>query len=202
MAKKVTFYSAEELWSMDYSDVLKIYNRSAERYTKQITRAKKRGINLDIIGGDVRPKVYRNKKTSPTKVRLIAEYQIHRIRFGENVNEEGIQKKYEQFINDMAEIFGNETDAFRKSLERMLSSGSVAAQQILKLYRDAVSKVSTGKLSGDRGAYYEALKRDVNNFNIDSFAPADRQGTVYDYGDNPTMEAMNALLKHINEVLG
>lgn len=202
MAKKVTFYSAEELWSMDYSEVLKIYNRSAERYTKQITRAKKRGINLDIIGGDVRPKVYRNKKTSPTKVRLIAEYQIHRIRFGENVNEEGIQKKYEQFINDMAEIFGNETDAFRKSLERMLSSGSVAAQQILKLYRDAVSKVSTGKLSGDRGAYYEALKRDVNNFNIDSFAPADRQGTVYDYGDNPTMEAMNALLKHINEVLG
>lgn len=202
MAKKVTFHSAEELWSMDYSDVLKIYNRSAERYNKQITRAKKRGINLDIIGGDTRPKVYRNKKTSPTKARLIAEYQIHRIRFGENINEEGIQKKYEQFVNDMAEIFGNETEAFKKSLERMLASGSVAAQQILNLYRDAVSKVSTGKLSGDRGAYYEALKRDVNNLNIDSFAPSDREGTVYDYGDHPTMEAMNALLKHINEVLG
>lgn len=185
MAKR-KIYSAEELLNMNKDELIKIYNREAERHNKQVTRAKKRGIEGTVTG---KRQTVLKPSTKISKEEIIKRYQ-------ESTAANDLT--WPGMIRDIAAAMGNKSEAYIKALEKELRKNPKKAAEIINKYRKIYTRSAMGgmKTPALRDIYYEALTRAIETGEIESRSPIDRRGTIFDY-EGPDLDVVINLLDRI-----
>lgn len=183
---KAKEYTAEELLNMDKSEVIKVYNRTAERINKRITRARARGISPAATG---RRRSRLSKKTKISKTEMIR--RIQEMQAGADIT-------VESMIADLARAYGNNSAEFKENLRRLLDEKPAEFSKIYTKYRDVMIARKTGKIRNWREIYYETLSVAVDNGEFSWFYPEDRRGSIW---DKPSAENERAIMEKYDEIL-
>lgn len=183
---KAKEYTAEELLNMDKSEVIKVYNRTAERINKRITRARARGVTPAATG---RRRSRLSKKTKISKTEMIR--RIQEMQAGADIT-------VESMIADLARAYGNNSAEFKENLRRLLDEKPAEFSKIYTKYRDVMIARKTGKIQNWREIYYETLSVAVDNGEFSWFYPEDRRGSIW---DKPSAENERAIMEKYDEIL-
>lgn len=165
---KAKIYTTQELYNLSTAELEKVIKTQAERYNKQITRAKKAGLNLSTIGKNERGSLrvptnlknkYKNASDNEYRNALISQYEETSKRFGAGATKEGLKQNEENYKNMLANYLGFDRSLFGEN------------QRFENIYNQYVSDLS------------EKSQRDIfeNLLDLDKSVGAHTDKTWYSY---------------------
>lgn len=164
-------FSAEEMLEWNKAELIKEYNKTAERHNKRITRARARGITPAATG--------RRRSRLSSKTKISKQEMVKRI---QEMNASDITVA--GMIDDIARMYGNQTKAFKDQLNQLLKEEPGVFSSIYQKYRELMVGIKTGKFTDWRAIYYETLSYAVETKEIRWYYPDDKRGTIWDERPN------------------
>lgn len=193
---KAKTYSVLELNAISKTELIDIVNRQSERFNKQITRAKSRGItDFSSVGGSRRVTRYK-KTTKLSKKELIERYQETQRRFGAGISKSG-QKANERFVYDtLRNVLGYDADdvkLFNSKYEKYYKTLSKEEQYNIRRLLTTINERVDGNFWR---LWYNDTNKLVQQGAIKSFAVTDikAQNSPADY---ETIGLQNYLLQYM-----
>lgn len=189
-------YSVLELNAISKTELIVIVNRQAERFNKQITRAKSRGVtDFSSVGGSRRVTRYKNT-TRLSKRELIERYQETQRRFGAGISKSG-QKTNERFVYEtLRNVLGYDTDdikLYNSKYEKYYKATSKEEQYTIRRLLTIINE----RVKGDFWRlWYNDTNKLVQQALIKSFAVTDIK-TQNSPADYETLGLENYLLQYM-----
>ena len=179
MAKRGQTYSPHELQNLNRNQLIKVIVRQAEKYNKQITRAKQKGLQLDIVGGDKRVKrdvSYYNKLTD---AELVRHYFDVEQRFGAGATASGLKKNKQNLEDALRQVFNlkdpEDQQAWDTFKQHYVTDDNLFSLRLMLDSLDRLAKANMDKL------WYNDAMMLVESGQLKSMSRTDITGTLADY---------------------
>ena len=197
---------ARDYSKMDIADIIasnnkvlleKIVKTQAERYNKQITRAKKAGLSLATVGGDKR---FRTQNLSKlTMAQLANQYFEAKERMGAGASKKGIKENESRFMDRLKYIFkmSDPSDADRFNAFRAAYIDKLTDKQLIDIVN--LTKQIESILGDISELWYNDTLTLVQYGKVNSMSVADvRDAKITDYGYKGMKTYMQDLLNRIS----
>lgn len=165
---KATIYTADILNDLPLKEVERLVNQQAERYNKQITRAKQQGLNTGSYFTDLqRAKVHRGGKPPAMKAdaykrQLVRQYKQTETRLKGGVTKGNISKLAKK----------------KEAYAEKYGLSDLSAEQFEQAYELEEATKSKSEL------FYQHLREGVNRGVLDSYTDFDRSASTEDIMQN------------------
>lgn len=179
---KAKIYSVDELYRMSKTELEKVVKTQAERYNKQITRAKKAGLSLATVGGDRRLQTRNLDKKTINE--LASQYINAEKRFRAGATKKGLKENEKNYINQIAAYMGfdlsipSEKERFEAFYKKYVAEQDIDTQ--IRVF-DEVRELDESVSATSDKMWYNYARAMVESGQVESFKQIDIAGTDIDY---------------------